>query len=96
MRLNISTIIYVKQNVTKGASTLEQYIKMHPFVRSLCYHPLVLEKLVCSFNSSKFPSCETAVTDMLVCHMILWCIKMEPSHQYLSITKLHQQLSSEH
>jgi len=88
--------LYLKQYVTKDAEKLHECIEANSFIKSLCYYPLLLANVVNIFKASGLPICETAVTDKLVCCLILWCLKMEPSHQHLSITTLYQELPTEH
>ena len=87
---------YFKQHVANDAEKLQECIESKSFIKLLCYHPLFLTNLVNSFKASQLPSCETEITDRLICQMIIWCLKVKPSCHNLSISRLFQELPSEH
>ena len=66
---------YVQKNSIKSADKVTKHLEENRFLKSICYCPFLLECLVSLIETSKLPSNETTIIDMLVCSMIMWYCK---------------------
>ena len=73
-------------------TSLKNYIKSNPVVRSLCFHPLFINYLVLLYQEIKIMPNLTELINRYVCIIILWTLQNQQVPTILNITSLFEKL----
>ena len=80
---------YLESNVgsERDVVKLRDYLNAKPVVKSLCFHPLFINFMVCLYNHLEhLPKFQTELIDKFACIMILWVLQHQPEFNIVDIS----------